>query len=130
MKMLKKILLAASVLMFAGIGGAFAETYYEDAEVFELGTMSFQDFSSYFGKVYSSSTGADEIAEEIFDGEIGLTPKGSSDLTNDTYGLLGTLRSHCYNMPKDTVVCIAWDDILIIAHNSWVDYNWYPFFME
>lgn len=130
MKMLKKLLLAASILMFAGMGGAFAETSYDDAETFELGTMSFQDFSDYFGKVYSSSTGAAEIAEELFDGEIDLEAMSSSDLTNDVYGLLGTLRARCYNLPKNTVICIAWDDILIIAHNSWVDYNWYPFFME
>ena len=126
MKVFRKILLAAALLLIANVG-AFAGG--SDYELWDLGDMSFQEFSNYFQKAYSSANGADEIAEELFNGEFDLKALDSSEIDDYIYGLLGSLKKESSGQPKNEVLAITDGDFLIIVHNSWADYCWYPFQM-
>lgn len=126
MKVFRKLLVAAAFLLIANVG-AFANG--NDYEVWDLGDMTFQEFADYFQKAYSQKNGASQIADEIFDGEFDLKALKSSEVTEYVYGLLGYLRKEGRSEPKDEVLAITDGEYLIIAHNSWKDYNWYPFKM-
>lgn len=119
MKMLRKLLVAAAVLMFAS-AGAFALSA-NDIDVAVLGTMSADEFTNYFG-----DTPADQIAEDLFDGEFSL-----EEITEDDdylFEMLSVMQSSIGKVSSDTVVLVCDDTVLIAVHMGSRDF--YAYYIE
>ena len=121
MKMFRKLLVAASILMFASVG-AFALDA-DDIEIFQMGTMSDSDFTNYFGNTYAS-----QIAEDVFDGELELEEIQDDELPDYVYDMLDTMAESVGRVSSDTVIGVCDDEILVIVHMG--SNNFFAYYYE
>ena len=119
MKMFRKLLVAASILMFASVG-AFALTA-NDIDIATLGTMSADEFENYFG-----STPASQIAEALFEGEYSLEEMTEED--DYVYEMLNVMESSVGKVSSDTVILVCDDEILVVAHMG--SHSFYSYYIE
>ena len=110
MKMLRKLLVAASILMFVSVS-AFANGAGE-FDLMDMGEMTEEDFESYFG-----NTPANQIAIDLFGGECDLVEIDEEDITEDFYSLLEEVEEEVADEVSEyTVVGVADDEVLIVVH--------------